>query len=122
MKTDIRKDTRKVLYLHRFITHCPEGMYVDHISLDTLDNRKSNLRICTWQQNNFNKISYSHNTSGFRGVIWRKDRNRWMAQISVNKHNIYLGVFKNIEGAIAARKEAEEKYFGDFRYKEITNG
>ena len=50
-----KKTGHKGLYLHRFIMNCPEDMVVDHINHNTLDNRKSNLRICTQHENTFNK-------------------------------------------------------------------
>ena len=46
-----------------------------------------------------------------------KNRNKWIAQITVNYKNIHLGRYENIEDAIKARKEAEVKYFGEYRYK-----
>lgn len=54
----------------------------------------------------------SNNTSGYKGVCWNKKSNKWYAQIRVNKKRIHLGSFTNIEDAIKARKEAEEKYWG----------
>lgn len=53
----------------------------------------------------------SNNTSGYKGVCWDKERKKWLAQIRLRGKHIYLGRYKNIEDAIKARKEAEEKYF-----------
>jgi len=47
-------------------------------------------------------------------IFWKKSHSRWQAQIGVNLRCIYLGIFDNLEDAIAARKAAEEKYFGEF--------
>ena len=101
--------------LHRFIMDCPKGMVVDHINHNELDNRKFNLRVCTKQQNDMNKRKQPNNTSGITGVTWDKSNNKWMAQIQVNGKNIKLGRFKNKEDAIEARKQAEIKYFGEYR-------
>lgn len=105
----------KTKYLHRLIMNCPDDMYVDHINRDTYDNRKSNLRICTNQENNRNKGLYSHNTSGVAGVVWDKSRNKWKAQIVVDGKCIFLGRFIEKEDAIKSRQEAEIKYFEDYR-------
>ena len=59
----------------------------------------------------------SNNTSGITGVYWKKDRNKWGARIVVNGKCIYLGYFANKEDAIKIRKEAEIKYFGEYRFK-----
>ncbi|MDR2485549.1 MAG: HNH endonuclease, partial [Treponema sp.] len=48
----------KIVWLHRFIIDAPEGFEVDHINLDTLDNRKANLRVCTRAQNMHNRSKY----------------------------------------------------------------
>lgn len=53
----------------------------------------------------------SNNKSGVRGVCWDKSRNKWKAEIKFKGKKIYLGRFENKKDAIAARKEAEEKYF-----------
>ena len=111
------KDNNKIL-IHRFILNCPKNKVVDHINLNKLDNRKSNLRICTMQENDFNKPILKNNTSNKTGVSFVKRNNCWRAYININKKQIHLGYFKNIEEAIKVRKEAEEKYFREFRYKQ----
>lgn len=101
--------------LHRLVMDCPEDMVVDHINHNKLDNRKSNLRICTHQQNDINKSKTSKNTSGIVGVGWVKSRNKWRAYIGLNNKFINLGYFNTKEAAIQARKNAEIEYFGEYR-------
>lgn len=103
---------------HRIVMDCPEGLLVDHINHNKFDNRKANLRICTQQQNSRNKKVSRNNFSGVSGVVYVKNRNRWKARIWVNGVGIYLGHYKTFEEAVKARKEAEQKYFGEFAYKE----
>ena len=104
--------------MHRFITDCPTNMSIDHIHGNKTrnNNRKNNLRICTAQENGMNVGLQSNNTSGCTGVIWNKHRNTWMATIKYNNKRIYLGSYKIFEDAVKARKEAEDKYFGEFSY------
>lgn len=99
------------ILLHRLLTDCPDDMYVDHINRDPMDNRMANMRIVTNQQNNINKGMYKHNTSGYKGVTWDKSRNKWIAQISVDGKNIFLGRFECKEKAYEARLSGENKYF-----------
>ena len=96
----------------------PDAIEVDHKHGENTknDNRKSNLRICTSSQNNMNRKIFSNNKSGCTGVIWNKDTNKWIAYITVNKKRIHLGSFINFKDAKQARKEAEEKYFGEWSY------
>jgi len=99
--------------LHRWIMNPPEGMQVDHINRNPLDNRRNNLRICTPAENYRNKSTNSNNTSGATGVT--RSLSKWKAFIRADGKNKYLGTFENIEDAIIVRKEAEIKYFGEFR-------
>ena len=55
-----------------------------------------------------------NNTSGVRGVYWDKKREKWVAQITFKGKTMYLGSFTNIGDARIARKQAEERYFGEF--------
>ena len=101
--------------LHRFIMNCPKDKVVDHINHDKLDNRKCNLRICTQQQNTINKCKSKVNTSGHTGVSWHKKGNKWQVHICVNNKQMHLGVYDDLEEAIKVRKEAEMKYFGEYK-------
>ena len=101
-----------IVKLHRFIINCPENMIVDHINGNVLDNRRSNLRICTKHQNTMNKIVT--NTSGYKGVSWHKRDKKWQAQIKINYVNIHLGLFSTPELAHKAYCEAAIKYHGEF--------
>ena len=89
---------------------------VDHINGDSMDNRKSNLRICTQADNMKNQKKSKKNTSGHKGVCWASREKRWIAYIKVDGKNITLGYFKNKEDAINARLKAEEKYYSEFKF------
>lgn len=79
--------------LHRLIAGAADGEHVDHRNGDTLDNRRSNLRIVTHQQNcqNAAKKNPAVSASRFKGVSLDKRRNTWRAMISVNGKPKYLG-------------------------------
>lgn len=94
----------RYLLLARFLTDCPVGLTVDHINRITLDNRKSNLRVCTQYINNLNKNT---NTSGCIGVSWDKNRNKWHVMFKDKN----LGRFVSFDEAVAVRKQAERDYF-----------
>ena len=93
--------------LHRHIMDCPPGMYVDHINGNRFDNRKSNLRICTNQENCFNNTKLSTNTSGYKGGNYDKSRNKWVSEIKFSGKKIFIGRFDNIEDAAFTRYYAE---------------
>lgn len=100
--------------LSRMIMDAPNDKLVDHINGNTLDNRKENLRLCSYEENSRNTRLYSTNTSGFRGVQWSKGDRRWKVRITVKFKRIYLGVYKNILDAARAYDEAAKKYHGEF--------
>ena len=86
----------------------------DHIDRNPLNNQKNNLRPATSSENSRNSSLSRRNTSGIIGVSWVKDRNKWVAQVSINNKNSNLGRFINKEDAIKARLAAELKYYGEF--------
>lgn len=101
--------------LHRLILGKPI-LPIDHINHKVNDNRKSNLRVCSYSENNYNRGIQRNNTSGVVGVCWNNQAQKWYARITVNKTTISLGLFDDLEKAKTARKEAETKYFKDFAY------
>lgn len=105
--------SNKVGKLHRFIMNPSEDMVVDHINHNKLDNRCDNLRICTHQENDWNKGPISTNTSGVTGVV-KTQWNTWQSRIEVNGKRICLGSFATLEEAEEARRQAEIEYFGEF--------
>lgn len=108
--------------LHRFVMNLTDpNLQVDHINGNTLDNRKHNLRICTNQQNNFNKGLYRHNTSGVTGVTYASNIKKWIARIKISGKTINLGSFEDKGDAIKARRKAELKYFGEYSYLNRNN-
>lgn len=108
----------KDILFHRLVTDCPEGLKPDHVggAKTKYDNRKSNLRIVNTSENNSNIPVRSNSTSGVTGVSWNKSQEKWIAYITKSKKRIYLGSFLNLEDAIQVRKEAEEKYFGEYAF------
>lgn len=100
--------------LHRFVMNAPKGLQVDHIEGNTLDTRKSKLRICTSLENGQNKALSVRGTCGIKGVCWDKRTEKWIAHIRVNYHHKTLGYFDTIEEAAECRRQAEIKYQGDF--------
>ena len=83
---------------------------IDHINGIPSDNRISNLRNVSHQENHKNRKKPKHNTSGIIGVRYDKDRKKWRAEIVVNGKNINLGRFTDINEAIKVREEASIKY------------
>lgn len=109
----------KDILLHRFVMNAKNGQIVDHIKHHTYDNRKSQLRITDNYGNHRNKALSKNNKSGIIGVC--KEKDKWHAYIWVNGKCKHLGRFYNKKEAIAARKEAENVYFGNFSYNNSMN-
>src|SRR3954466_3760097 len=65
--------------LHRYLLRPPNGIEVDHINRNPLDNRRSNLRLGTHAQNSRNKFQ-KNSPSGFKGVYWAKDKKKWCSR------------------------------------------
>jgi len=101
--------------IHRFITGCSDGFVVDHMDGDKLNNVNDNLRVCKHSENCRNSKISKNNTSGFTGVYLSKSSGRWFCSIMVNRKSIYPKCDGTFEGAVEVRKEAEIKYFGEFR-------
>lgn len=104
---------RDRILMHRQLMGFPVGE-VDHINSDGLDNRRSNLRHATRQQNCENVKKPSHNTSGFKGVWWSRHCGKWVAEIRHKKKKFYLGCHADIIAAAKAYNSAAIRLFGEF--------
>lgn len=96
--------------MHSLIMQPPKGKVVDHINRNQLDNRRSNLRVCTQTQNLLNAKIARNNTSGHKGVHWYKAYQKWQVYIRSGKNRKFLGYFDDLNEAIKARQEAERAY------------
>lgn len=102
------------LVASHFVENPENKPYVDHIDNNKLNNVATNLRWATQQENNRNKIIYSNNTSGFKGVVFDKRYNKWQARTRIDGKSISFGSFDKIEDAVEARVKAVNKIFGEF--------
>lgn len=124
---------KKIKYvdLHRFIMRPLANMLVDHIGGNGLNNRRSNLRICTRSENNHNCVKQKRSESIYKGLTKTKQQNKiklksgeikicdkkyiyWVAKIVVGNKRIFLGSFKNEKDAAIAYNNAAIKYYGEF--------
>lgn len=104
----------KIVLLHREILNAPNKTHVDHINRDTLDNRRSNIRVCTVTQNLANKVGNRGATSKYKGVYWNKARKKWAAEIMKDAKAYWLGFFLNEDEAARAYDAAAIEKFGEF--------
>ena len=106
--------------LHQLLMGFTQGKEVDHINLNTLDNRRCNLRICTHQQNQINQPVQKNNTSGVPGVSFYPPRKKFRARIKVSQHDIHLGYYLTFTEATQARNVGMELMFGEYgRYNDV---
>lgn len=108
---------REILKRKLDLDELPKGMYVDHIDGNTLNNTRSNLRLCTPTQSARNRKRPRNNTSSQKGVYWDKDQKKWRAEI-YDIRKIDLGRYNTLQEAAEVRRKAEEELFGEFTRKE----
>ena len=105
----------RTVYLHRLLEGNPCGMEVDHINGDGLDNRKTNRRICTHQENMRNVRRTTPPRSGFRGV-YATSSGKFAARIKLNRKELYLGQYTTAEEADRVRDHHAKRIHGEFAY------
>jgi hypothetical protein len=103
---------QSILYMHRFLIEPAPGQHVDHANRDSLDNRRSNIRIATRSQNMANRGLQSRNSSGFIGVFPTKGR--FQAAVGYLGREIYVGTFDLAVDAARARDRTALELFQDF--------
>lgn len=101
----VRREDKDIVFLHRWLLGLRkgDGRKTDHINGNRLDNRRSNIRVCTQALNSQNLTRRrANNTSGFRGVSWHPTAKAWVARVTLSYKNHYLGCFKTPQDAAAA--------------------
>lgn len=101
------------LRMHRLVIQCPKGLIVDHINGDPLDNRKSNLRICTNSENQQNTQSRG-GTSKYKGVSFSKKKKRWRASFMWQGQVFYCGSFATEEEAARCIDKKRREVCGEY--------
>jgi hypothetical protein len=109
----------KLFLAHRLIWAIVHGsiqddMQIDHINGNTLDNRIDNLRLCTSTENNANRRAHIRNKSGYKGVSWDKNKQKWLASIMANRVFYRIGFFDDPKLAHIAYCKAASELHGNF--------
>lgn len=91
-----------------------DGELCDHVNRNKLDCRRVNLRLASKKQNNVNRAIQANNASGFKGVCWDKNRNKWIVHIGLNGRNHFLGRYADTVSAAKAYDIAAKEYYGEF--------
>ncbi len=103
---------------HRLIWFYVYGTWpknqIDHKNLNKIDNRIDNLREATNQENHFNLPLSRRNKSGYKGVHWSKNRNKWRVEYTLNCKRFEGGYFDNVEDAALKYRELTKKLHGEF--------
>ena len=112
----------KLIQIHRVIFLYHHGYLpkqMDHINNITTDNRIENLRECTASENMCNKPITSLNSTGFKGVYYRKDSKKYAAQVSFGGVKYYLGLFFSAGEANKAAVLKRNEIHGEFNYEPL---
>lgn len=106
---------RTSYFMHREILKLTDKkIKVDHIDHNGLNCQRSNMRLCSDQENSRNKTKRKKGSSQYHGVFWHKAGKAWTASVAVDGKKVYLGLFKDETDAAIARDEAVKKHYGEF--------
>lgn len=121
-RRDYQISGSKFLLMHRVVLERALGRvllsseHVDHKDRNEFNNTRDNLRLATRSQNAANARLPINSTTGYRGVSYLKNNNKWVSLIKVNQKSINLGSFDTSQDAAIAYNHAAVKYFGEFAY------
>jgi hypothetical protein len=112
-----RGDSHRI-YMHREILKAPKGILVDHGDGDGLNNRRSNIRLATKSNNQWNRGPSRRNTSGHKGITWDKSMQKWKAALmhteNGSKRTINIGRYESKEEALRAYRNVAMRMRGEF--------
>ena len=104
----------KSVAMHNILMSPQDGMVVDHVDCDGLNNTLQNMRIATIKENTRNSRTYVNSTTGVKGVHFNKQDKVWQAHIRLNGKRIHLGSFRSLDEAKEKYRIESKKMFGDF--------
>lgn len=107
------KPSYETVLMHRFLMDCPKDMTVDHLNYDTLDNRKSNMRVVTLDKNNKNRQNKANRNSktGVRNVSYSKLEDKFVVQFQIEGKNTRMALFDTLEDAKRYADDNRHKYY-----------
>lgn len=107
---------RGPISMHRLLMGPGKGLMVDHVNGDGLDNRRSNMRVCTHTENMWNQRvqQTERKISRFKGVTWKARGKPWGAAIQQNGARLFIGSYRTEEEAARAYDAAAKVFHGRF--------
>jgi len=111
-----RNKNRKAISMHREVLRAPKDLLIDHVDGNSLNNRKNNLRLCTYAQNAHNRQPKSASRSKYKGLSWHRRNKKWEVSIIKSARKIFVGSFDNETEAAVAYDRKAEQLFGEFAY------
>lgn len=106
--------TTKAVLMHRQIMSPPDGMVVDHVNMNKLDNRLENLRLATTAENVRNGNKRKTGDNPYKGVHFQKHIGKWKVEITKDYKNHHFGVFEDPELAARVYDAKASEMFGEF--------
>jgi hypothetical protein len=112
----------KTIFMHRMLVDASKCQEVDHRDGDGLNNRRTNLRVCTPAQNRHNTQGREDSSSCYKGVSWNKNARRWHAQIKHGSSRLHLGYYVDEWAAALAYNTAALRFFGEYAWLNQEGG
>ena len=113
-----REEKDKTVLMHRVIIDAPQGMDVDHINRDKLDNRRQNLRIATRSQNKANMVTRKrHKQQLPMGISYNpspRSKQPYMARVGKDGKAYFVGNLYKLEDAVAAYTAKKRELYGEY--------
>jgi hypothetical protein len=113
-RTEVIDGIHVSIQMHRVILGVAADKETDHHNHNGLDNRLSNLRESTEEENRHNQQLNKNNTSGYIGVSWNSRKQKWKSSVPVNRKRIHLGYFDVAEDGARARDKMAKLHHGEF--------